>query len=225
MDAENALRRHPIPGQVVQEWVIPPREYAAVVLKQGQVLRFVDVEGQQVPDLVCFNEHDLMEALSTTYSMIINKRRELRQGHILYSIICRPMLTIVGYSNELSFSYGPMCSEELNRLRYGVAGTRNCRDNLAMALAPWAVDRRQIPNAFQPFMNVDVDPEGTLDIKEPTSRPGDYYDLRAEMDLVAAVSNCPQDRNPVNGFRPTAMGIVIYEPAAGTGTTSRAATA
>ncbi len=213
MAAEHAFHKHPVPGSTAREWIIPPRAYSAFPLKRGQVLRFVDVEGQQVPDLVCFNEHDLTEPLSTTYSMILNKRRELRQDNVLYSIICSPMLTIVGYSNELSFSYGPMCSEELNRIRYGVPGTRNCRDNLAMALAPWAIDRRQIPNAFQPFMRVDVEPDGTLEIKEPTSRPGDYYDLRAEMDLLVAVSNCPQDRNPVNGFRPTAMGIIIYGPA------------
>jgi hypothetical protein len=49
-----------------------------------------------------------------------------------------------------------------------------------------------------------------MEIKEPTSRAGDFYDLRAEMDLLVAVSNCPQERNPCNGFKPTPMGIIIY---------------
>jgi uncharacterized protein YcgI (DUF1989 family) len=123
------------------------------------------------------------------------------------------MMTIVGYSNGESYAYGPMCSEELNHIRYGAPGTRNCRDNFAMALASYGVTQRQIPNAFVPFMRVEVEPDGAMEIKEPTSGPGDFYDLRAEMDLLVAVSNCPQERNPCNGFKPTTMGIIIYDPA------------
>jgi uncharacterized protein YcgI (DUF1989 family) len=104
-----------------------------------------------------------------------------------------------------------MCSEELNRIRYGVPGTRNCRDNFAMALAPYGLNQRQSPNAFVPFMRVEVEANGSMEIKEPTTRPGDFYDLRAEMDLLVAISNCPQERNPCNGFKPTPMGIIIYE--------------
>jgi uncharacterized protein YcgI (DUF1989 family) len=104
-----------------------------------------------------------------------------------------------------------MCSEELNRIRYGVPDTRNCRDNFTMALAEWGFGARDIPNAFVPFMRVELDDQtGLLEIREPTSRPGDYYDLRAEMDLVVGVSNCPQERNPCNAFNPTPIGIILY---------------
>jgi uncharacterized protein YcgI (DUF1989 family) len=123
------------------------------------------------------------------------------------------MMTIVGYSNGESYAYGPMCSEELNRIRYGVPGTRNCRDNFALALAPYGFTRRDIPNAFVPFMRIEVEPDGTMEIREPTTLAGDFYDLRAEMNLLVAVSNCPQERNPCNGFRPTPTGMIIYESA------------
>ena len=209
---DHVMRRYPIPGGIAKEWVIPAVEYAAFTMRRGHVLRFVDAEGQQVPDLVCFNERDLTEHLNMGNSLLLNKRRELRKGDVLYSVICNPMMTIVGYSNAESYSYGPMCSEELNRIRYGVPGTRNCRDNFAMALAPWGFNRLQIPNAFVPFMRVTVEPDGAMTIQEPTSQPGDFYDLRAEMDLLVAVSNCPQERNPCNAFKPTPMGMIIYEP-------------
>lgn len=204
------LRTHPVPGKLLREFVIPAREYAALTMKAGETLRFVDIEGKQVPDLVCFNARDLSDELSMGNSLLVNKRRELVKGNVLYSIICNPMMTITGYSNELSYAYGPMCSEEVNRIRYGVAGTRNCRDNLAMALKDWGFAARRIPNAFVPFMRVEVDERGVMEIREPTSKPGDYYDLRAEMDLVVGISNCPQERNPCNGFNPTAMGVVVY---------------
>ena len=57
-----------------------------------------------------------------------------------------------------------------------------------------------------------IEADLTLGIAEPTSGAGDYYDLRAEMDLLVAVSNCPQERNPCNGFNPTALGIILYAP-------------
>ena len=209
---EQVMRRYPIPGVIAKEWVIPAKEYSAFTMRRGQVLRFVDVEGQQVPDLACFNQHDLTEHLNLGNSLLLNKRREFRKGDVLYSVTCNPMMTVMDYSNGESYSYGPMCSEELNRIRYGVPGTRNCRDNFAMALAPWGFNRLQIPNAFVPFMRVTVGPDGTMEIQEPTSQPGDFYDLRAEMDLLVAISNCPQERNPCNAFKPTPTGVIIYEP-------------
>jgi uncharacterized protein len=211
MANELPMRSYPVPGVIVKEWIIPAKEYSAFTLRRGQTLRFVDIEGKQVPDLVCFNEHDLTEHLNMGNSLLLNRRQELRQGGVLYSVICNPMMTITGYSNEESYAYGPMCSEELNRIRYGVPGTRNCRDNFAMALASHGFSQRQIPNAFVPFMRVEVEPDGSMQIKEPTSCAGDFYDLRAEMDLLVAVSNCPQERNPCNGFNPTPMGIIVYE--------------
>lgn len=212
---EQVMRTHPVPGRVTREWVIPAREYTTFTLSRGQALRFIDLEGEQVADLLCFNQHNLQEALNLGNTQLINKRLEPRQGDSLYSVICNPMMTVVGFSNGETYSCGPMCSEELNRLRYGVAGTRNCRDNFAMALAAYGFTRMHIPNAFCPFMRVPIEADLSLGIAEPTSRPGDYYDLRAEMDLLVAISNCPQERNPCNGFNPTALGIVIYEPTAG----------
>ena len=211
MANESVMRCYPIRGTILKEWVIPAKEYSAFTIRQGQTLRFVDIEGKQVPDLVCFNERDLTEHLNMGNTLLLNKRRELRQGDVLYSVTCNPMMTIVGYSNEESYAYGPMCSEELNRIRYGVPGTRNCRDNFTMALASYGFNQRQIPNAFVPFMRVEVAPDGSMEIKEPTTRAGDFYDLRVEMDLLVAVSNCPQERNPCNGFKPTPMGMIIYE--------------
>ncbi|HEX6207561.1 MAG TPA: urea carboxylase-associated family protein [Actinomycetota bacterium] len=213
-DLPATMRRHPVPGAVVREWVIPAKGYDAFMVSARDVVRFVDVEGKQVPDVICYDPSDPTDELSMGNSLLLNKRRELRRGDVLYSVTCHKMMTIVGYSNEESFAYGPMCSEEVNQLRYRVPGTANCRDNFAMALAAagMSVDRRRIPDAFVPFMRVEVDEDGTLEIREPTSEPGDHYDLRAEMNLLLAVSNCPQKRNACNGFNPTPMGVIVYRP-------------
>lgn len=111
--SNDPMHKHAVPGRIVKEWVMPARGYAAFEMKAGQVLRHVDLEGKQVPDVVCFNARDHGECLNLGNTMLLNKRRELVTGNVIYSIICRPMMTIVGYSNELSYAYGPMCSEEL----------------------------------------------------------------------------------------------------------------
>jgi uncharacterized protein len=210
-DHAEAMNKHPVPGPSLSEYIIPAKGYVAFNLAKGHVLRCVDVEGKQVPDIVCFNARDLSDEINLANSQLINKQQELREGATIFSVRCNPLMTIVGYSNEYCYTYGSMCSEELNRHRYGVANTINCRDNFAQALTPWGFDRNQIPNAFVPFMRVEVDDRGSLEIREPTTEPGDYYDLRAEMDLVVAISNCPQELNPVNGFNPTPIGVNIYQ--------------
>ena len=71
-DYEAAMRKFPVPGTIVRQWVIPARGHDAFTLKRGQVLRFVDVEGKQVPDVACFNEHDLTEHLNLGNSLLLN---------------------------------------------------------------------------------------------------------------------------------------------------------
>jgi uncharacterized protein YcgI (DUF1989 family) len=68
-------------------------------------------------------------------------------------------------------------------------------------------------------MNVPVAGDGAMAIVDGWSKPGDHVDLRAETDVLAAVSNCPQIHNPCNGGRPTPIRLVTYEPAGGPGVT------
>jgi uncharacterized protein len=212
---KDAMTRFPIPGRTVTQWVIPAKEYSAFLIGKGQVVRFVDIEGKQDVDVVFINQYNLEEHLNLGNSQQIapGRRLMLRKGDVIVSQICSPMVTIVDYSNEYNLSYSSMCSEATNRIRYGEANTRNCRTNLARALAPWGFSEITIPDAFKPFMKVDIDEEGNQDLVEPTTVPGDFYDLRAEMDLVVGVSACPQERNPTNGWNPTPIGVIVYEPA------------
>jgi uncharacterized protein YcgI (DUF1989 family) len=59
-------------------------------------------------------------------------------------------------------------------------------------------------------MNLTFQPDGSMKLQEPLSKPGDYIDLKSEMDCIIAISNCPQDRNPCNGFNPTPLQIKVF---------------
>ena len=197
-------------NSVVRDEIIAARGFLGLPLERGQVLRIIDVEGKQVPDLVCFNTQNPSERLSCNTSRLIERRWLLTTGHTLYSDEGNPMLAIAEDTVGIHHASGGCCSEPANRLRYGIAGTPNCLDNLTLAAAPIGVGKKDIPGAFCPFMRVIPHDDGTYEIMEPTSAAGDHIDLRAAMDLFVAISNCPQDRNPCNGFNPTPLRIVVF---------------
>jgi hypothetical protein len=201
----------PSAAPIVRNEVIPPAGRIGFELRRSQTLRIVDVEGKQVPDLVCFNLDDPRERLSTNNSRLVQKRWLLTTGHALYSDEGNPMLRIVGDTVGVHHASAGCCNDAADRLRYGVEGEPNCLDNLAAAVEPIGLTKKDIPGAFCPFMKVIQHPDGAYEIQEPDSRAGDHIDLQAEMDLFVAISNCPQERNPCNGFHATALRIVVTE--------------
>lgn len=203
-------------GQLVRDEIIPVAGYVGLELRQGQTLRIVDMEGMQVPDLVCFNLANPKERLSTNNSRLVQKRWLLTTGHALYSDEGNPMLRIVEDTVGVHHASAGCCNDAANFLRYGVRGQPNCLDNLAAASAPLGLTTKEIPGACCPFMKVIQHPNGGYEIQEPDSRAGDHIGLRAEMDLFVAISNCPQDKNPCNGFEPTPLRLAVFDaPATG----------
>ncbi len=193
------------------EKVIPAREYTSLILHRGEILRVIDLEGKQVADLVAMNATDKSEKLSCVYSNLLNGTWKLTKGHILYSNRARPMISIKEDKVGLHYSGGGFCSEEINFLRFKVRNTRNCAENLTLAFRPHGIQREDFDfdSCFNIFMNLTFQPDGSMKLQEPLSKPGDYIDLKSEMDCVIAISNCPQDRNPCNGFNPTPLQIEV----------------
>jgi hypothetical protein len=67
-----------------------------------------------------------------------------------------------------------------------------------------------LPSNINFFMNVPVTPEGGLEFADGISAPGRYVQLRAQMDVLVLISNCPQLNNPCNAYNPTPIQIVIW---------------
>lgn len=197
-------------AEELQSLHIPARGHVAFTVRATNVVRIVDVEGRQVADLVAFNQTDYQERLNGESTMLLNGTYNPREGHVVYSDDCNPMFTIIDDKVGRNYPGALMCSQEMNLIRYGVPGTINCRDNLTDALRPWGIGKKDIPGAFTPFMNVIHHPDGRAEIAEPPSAAGDHIDLRAEMDLLVAISACPQERNPVNGWKPSSLDVVVY---------------
>jgi urea carboxylase-associated protein 1 len=201
-----------IPGRVVEDRTLPPGGDWAAVVRRGQRLRIVDLEGRQAVDFLCYNAADPAERYNAADTMKVAGTVFLTTGHGLYSDMGRRLFTIAADTCGRHDTIGGCCSAESNRLRYGVEGTPNCRDNFLRALARFGLGKKDIVANVNWFMNVPVQGDGTMAIVDGRSRPGDYVDLVAEMDVLAVVSNCPQIHNPCNGGRPTPIRLVIHQP-------------
>ncbi len=198
-------------GKVLREETIPPAGWFAAEIKQGQVLRIVDLEGQQVADLVTLNAHDVAEKLSAMNTISLNRQVFPRVGYTLYSDEARGMMTIIADTCGVHDMLAGACSRFTNEKRYGVKDTKNCRDNLAAALTPWGIGWKDVPFNMNVFMNCPIGADGNWSIQAPKSTAGDHIDFRAEMDVIAAFSNCPQIHNACNAFRLKPLKAMIYE--------------
>jgi urea carboxylase-associated protein 1 len=196
---------------MLRDETVPPAGHFAAELRKGQVLRIVDVEGQQVADLICFNLARLDEKLSIVNTINLNKRVFPTVGYLLYSDEARPMMTIIADTCGVHDMLAGACSRFTNERRYGVKDSLNCRDNLGEAVKPWGIAWKDVPFNMNVFMNCPIASDGSWSIQVPRSKAGDFIDFRAEMDVLVAFSNCPQVHNACNAFRLTPLRAQIYE--------------
>lgn len=202
-----------IDGEVTFDQVIAARECYGLKLAPGQRLRIIDIEGQQVMDTVWLSAADPGDHLSVMWTNFINKTWKITKGHTLYSIRCTPLADIVEDTVGINSSTGGYCTEAANRVRFGVAHTRNCYDNLANALAGFGIEKRQIPEASQfcAFLNLTYEADGTHQVLPPTSKAGDHIDFEARADVLVGLSCCPQELNACNNFKAKPMRVMVYE--------------
>jgi uncharacterized protein YcgI (DUF1989 family) len=169
---------------------VPAAGGVGLRLRKGELLRIVDTEGGQTGDLVAYSA-DGTERLSTGRTFDYNEKVRLTTGDVLWSDRSNRMLTIVADDvGRHDMFYAP-CSPEMYRMQYGMDDHPNCLDNLSAALREFGIDPAFPPQTFNFFMNVELDDEGRMTIVLPRSWPGAATVLRAEMDLVIALSACP----------------------------------
>jgi urea carboxylase-associated protein 1 len=186
-------------------------------VKRGQTLRIVDLEGNQAVDTIFYNAADTAESYSVTDTLQRQGGIYLSAGSVLYSNRGRPMLSIVADTCGRHDTLGGACAAESNTVRYAPQKKfmHSCRDNylLALARADIGMDKRDLVPNVNFFMNVPVTEDGGLSFEDGLSAPGKYVELRAEMDVLVLVSNCPQLNNPCNAYNPTPVRFVIWDAA------------
>lgn len=188
-------------------------------VKQGQILRILDLEGNQAVDTLFYRTDDPTERYSAQDTIREQRNVYLTAGSVLRSNFGNPMMTIVADTCGRHDTLGGACAAESNTVRYALEKRHmhNCRDSFLNAIsrctcgAGALMSKRDIVSNVNFFMNVPVTPLGGLTFEDGISAPGKYVEMRAEMDVTVLISNCPQLNNPCNGYNPTPVRLAIWE--------------
>jgi urea carboxylase-associated protein 1 len=196
---------------LVHDEVLAARAAWAHVVEAGQTLRIVDLAGNQAVDCLLYDAHDPSRRYSAPDTIVAQRNVFLVEGSQLLSNEGAVMMTVTATTCAHHDTIGGACSRESNSLRYGhhTAHEHACVDNFLDAGSRVGLGKRDLVSNINWFMNVPVGPDGTLGIVDGISAPGLYVELRAEMDVLVLISNCPQINNPCNGFDPTPVQLQV----------------
>jgi len=185
------------------------------VIEKGQVVRIVDLEGNQAVDTIFYNAADYADRYSAQDTIREQSNIYLTTGTRLLSTNGNVLLTIVADTCGRHDTLGGACATESNMVRYDLTKghMHACRNSFIKGLQLWnhGMDKRDITSNINFFMNVPVTPEGKLTFEDGVSDFGKYVELEAAMDVLMVVSNCPQLNNPCNGYNPTPIQILIWD--------------
>ena len=200
-----------IPGTILSDETagVEANYYAREVLR-GTHLRIIDLGGQQAVDCLCFDLANTEVRYNAANTIKLNGGIYVSAGYKLYSDTAEVLMTVMEDTVGHHDTIGGACSSEINYLRYGIPNTHSCRNNFIAALKSRGMSARDIHSNINWFMNVPVRPDGSAEIEDGLSEPGDYVDLRAEKDVLVVLSNCPQLYNPCSGWNPTPIRIIQW---------------
>jgi hypothetical protein len=189
---------------------VPAREGRAVPVEAGRSFRVIDVDGGQVADTFAFVADDISEYHSAEHTRVFVDRLFPKPGEHFVTNRRRPILyfeedATPGVHDMLCAACDPERFEGL-----GVDGWHaSCEENLRKAMASLGHDRIEVPQPINLFMNIPVLEGDELGWEPALTKAGDHVTLRAELDIVLAVSACPQDIVAINDKNPTPVAIEL----------------
>ena len=182
-------------------------------LRKGQVLRLIDVEGNQSGDVQIYNAHDTAERYSAPNTITAQRNTMIEVGTVIRSNDDNPMLTVIADTCGEHDTLGSGCSAEGNVVRY-TDKTRymhSCRDTFVRALEDFGMSKRDQVCNLNFFTKVILDDKGRLEFADGISGPGKYIEMRADMDVLFLLSDCAQLNNPCNDYNPTPIRMVVFD--------------
>ncbi|MFJ5958303.1 urea amidolyase associated protein UAAP2 [Paenarthrobacter sp. NPDC092416] len=205
-----------IPGHVVLDEFVEARGPWSAVVAAGDVLTIVDLDGNQAVDCILYAAKDTGTRYSAAVTIATQGSIFLTTGSVLRADGGQELMTVVADEIGVHDTIGGACSQESNTLRYGQHTHQQhaCVENFLIEGAKWDLGKKDLVSNINWFMNVPVDPDGALGIVDGLSAPGKRVALRAEVDTLVLVSNCPQINNPCNGFNPTPVRMIVTRPEA-----------
>jgi urea carboxylase-associated protein 1 len=185
-------------------------------LEAGEHLRIVDLKGNQAADTLFYAADDVGDRYSAAATIRSEGNVYLRAGSTLVDGNGVALVTITGDTCGRHDTLGGACSQESNVVRYG-EHTRHmhaCRNTFLRVAQEHGevLGKRDLAANVNFFMNVPLTPDGGLRFDDGISAPDRYVEVRAERPTYVLISNCPQLNNPCNGYDPTPVRLLVWDP-------------
>jgi len=203
-----------VAGAVILDQTIAARAAWSAVVAAGDVLTIVDLAGNQAVDCLLYSAADTSVRYFAPQTIGRQRRITLTTGSVLRADNGAALMKVVADEVGGHDTLGGACSKESNTLRYGqhTRAQHSCMENFLIEGARYGLSARDLASNINWFMNVPVDPDGALGIVDGLSAPGKRVALRASIDTLVLVSNCPQINNPCNAFDPTPVRMIVTRP-------------
>ena len=192
-----------------QPIIVEEKQSWSGLVKKGQVLVIRDTHGQQAVDFLCYDANNTSDRYSATNTVKVQGNVYVGKGTVLYADSGKPLLSVIEDTVGKHDTIYGCCSNPNNKLRYGVKTTESCYTNFTQELQKHGMDVTSIVPNVNWFMSVPVLDDGSAGVAEAELKPGSFVRLRAECNVLAVLSNCPQMHNPCNGYKPTPIEVWI----------------
>ncbi len=211
--------RHDVPDPLadpIQDFRIRAASAKSYLVKQGQYIQVIDVDGRQCSDFQCFDVNRLEQGIercldaTATRTMVGSAYPAPGLYSKFFDVQLEPVIEVIQDTCGRHDSFGLACTAK-HYEDLGYPGHANCSDNFNLALQPYAIAERKGWMAINLFFNSFFDDSYQLYSDEPWSRPGDYVLMRAMRDLVCVTSSCSDDIDPANAWNPTDIHLRVYD--------------
>ena len=193
--------------QTFSRETIPAGWYATMIMRAGETIRIATGAEPSAVALLAWRRDDTSERLNTADTVKVQWTSALQKGRVIFSDMGRPMLSFVEDSCGCHDALVGGSTAATNARRYG-EGARNTRDNFLLAAMKLGLDARDIPPCISLFAPVRVDAQGRFLWHPERRQAGDYVELRAEMDLLLALSNCPHPLDPASHYAAASVDVL-----------------
>lgn len=211
----NRVESHRKIEDAIYDKTIPAGDGWMRVLLPGQVLRIIDMAGNQAVDTLFYDAENPEDHYSAIATIVGQKNIYLTTGTILRAESGKALLRIVADTCGRHDTLGGACSAQSNTVRYAheKLPMHNCRDIFMLEMAKHGHEytKRDLAPNINFFMNVPVTSAGGLEFADGVSAPGCYVEMQASCKVTVLISNCPQLNNPCNAYNPTPIRLLIWE--------------
>lgn len=210
LPAATALGGAPIAATaIISREEIPADWYTLVRLRRGEALRISDPGGVASVAMIGWREEDTSERINGADTVKVQWSAAICKGRVIFSDMGRVLFSLIedtGGAHDLLVGG----STPASALQAHGATSRNTHENFIAAAAKLGLSLRDIPPCVTFFAPVSVDAAGRFLWNADRKRPGDFVDLRAEMNAMLALSTCAHPLDPARSSAARPVTLVRY---------------